>query len=221
MGARGDRPDARATMAISLAARPNARTTRPQRSFHHPRSSRPSPAGRQRPSRGRRSSLAATGQRVAWRAHRRSGARGEGGAVVTVFAAEPATDWLDTSDAAATGAENLRRASNIELDNVTIEAELADGPAPQALAELSRHHDARDRGRIQRPARCPRRGGQRVEAAAVDSRPTGGRRDARRRARRWRPVRLRARRSSTAWPPMRRPGPKLGQSRCVPGYPER
>jgi nucleotide-binding universal stress UspA family protein len=76
---------------------------------------------------------------------------GDGGTVVAVFAAEPATDWLDTPHydrAVKTRQDRARRIfgelSNIELDNVTIEAELADGPAPQALAEVARRHDARE-----------------------------------------------------------------------------
>jgi nucleotide-binding universal stress UspA family protein len=76
---------------------------------------------------------------------------GEGGTVVAVFAAEPASDWLDTAHYYSEVRYRRERTqrifdelSSIELDNVTIEAELADGPAPQALAEAARRHDARE-----------------------------------------------------------------------------
>ena len=76
---------------------------------------------------------------------------GEGGTVVAVFAAEPASDWLDTAyyDTAVKGRQEwtqriVGELSSIELDNVTIEAELADGPAAQALTEVARLHDARE-----------------------------------------------------------------------------
>jgi nucleotide-binding universal stress UspA family protein len=76
---------------------------------------------------------------------------GEGGTVVAVFAAEPASDWLDTAhynSAVRHRRERTQRIfdelSSIELDNVTIEAELADGPAAQALSEVARLHDARE-----------------------------------------------------------------------------
>ena len=76
---------------------------------------------------------------------------GEGGTVVAVFAAEPASDWLDTAhynSAVRHRRERTQRIfdelSSIELDNVTIEAELADGPAAQALTEVARLHDARE-----------------------------------------------------------------------------
>jgi nucleotide-binding universal stress UspA family protein len=76
---------------------------------------------------------------------------GDGGTVVAVFAAERATDWLDTpyyERAVKTRSDRARRIfgelSTIELGDVTIEAELADGPAPRALAEVARQHDARE-----------------------------------------------------------------------------
>ena len=76
---------------------------------------------------------------------------GEGGTVVAVLAAEPASDWLDTANydsAVKSRQERTQRIfgelSSIELDNVTIEAELADGPAAQALTEVARLHDARE-----------------------------------------------------------------------------
>jgi nucleotide-binding universal stress UspA family protein len=63
---------------------------------------------------------------------------GDGGTVVAVFAAEPASDWLDTAyydSAVKSRQESTQRIvdelSSIQLDNVTIEAELADGPAPR------------------------------------------------------------------------------------------
>ena len=76
---------------------------------------------------------------------------GEGGTVVAVFAAEPASDWLDTAyyDSAVKSRQAWTQRifdelSSIELDNVTIEAELTDGPAAQALTEVARLHDARE-----------------------------------------------------------------------------
>jgi nucleotide-binding universal stress UspA family protein len=76
---------------------------------------------------------------------------GEGGTVVAVFAAEPASDWLDTAHYYSEVRYRRERTqrifdelSSIELDNVTIEAELADGPAAQALSEVARLHDARE-----------------------------------------------------------------------------
>jgi nucleotide-binding universal stress UspA family protein len=76
---------------------------------------------------------------------------GDGGTVVAVFAAEPASDWLDTAyyDSAVKSREEwteqiFDELSTIELDNVTIEAELADGPAARALTDVARRHDARE-----------------------------------------------------------------------------
>ena len=76
---------------------------------------------------------------------------GEGGTVVAVVAAEPASDWLDTAyyDSAVKSRQEWTQRifgelSSIELDNVTVEAELADGPAAQALADVARLHDARE-----------------------------------------------------------------------------
>jgi len=76
---------------------------------------------------------------------------GEGGTVVAVFAAQPASDWLDTAyyDSAVKSRQERTELifdglSSIELDNVTIEAELADGPAARALTEVARLRDARE-----------------------------------------------------------------------------
>jgi nucleotide-binding universal stress UspA family protein len=76
---------------------------------------------------------------------------GEGGTVVAVFATEPASDWLDTAyyDSAVRSRQErtqriLGELANIELGNVTIEAELADAPIAEALAEVARLHDARE-----------------------------------------------------------------------------
>jgi nucleotide-binding universal stress UspA family protein len=76
---------------------------------------------------------------------------GEGGAVVAVFATEPASDWLDTAyyDSAVKSRQAWTQRifdelSSIELDDVTIEAELTDGPAARALTEVARLHDARE-----------------------------------------------------------------------------
>src|SRR4051794_4380598 len=76
---------------------------------------------------------------------------GEDGTVVAVFATEPASNWLDTSyyDRAVKSRHErteriIAELSNIELGNVTIEAELADGPAAQALTEVAQLHDARE-----------------------------------------------------------------------------
>jgi nucleotide-binding universal stress UspA family protein len=76
---------------------------------------------------------------------------GEGGRVVAVFAAEPASDWLDTAyyDSALKSRHEWTRRifdelSSVELDNVTIETELADGPAAPALTEVARRRDARE-----------------------------------------------------------------------------
>jgi nucleotide-binding universal stress UspA family protein len=76
---------------------------------------------------------------------------GDGGTVVAVLAAEPASDWLDTAyyDSAVKNRQEWTQRvfdelSSIELDDVTIEAELADGPAAPALTEVARRHDARE-----------------------------------------------------------------------------
>jgi nucleotide-binding universal stress UspA family protein len=76
---------------------------------------------------------------------------GEGGTVVAVFAAEPASDWLDTAyyDSAVKNRQEWTQRvfdelSSMELEDVTIEAELADGPAARALTEVARLHDARE-----------------------------------------------------------------------------
>src|SRR4051812_20104708 len=82
-----------------------------------------------------------------------AGHAGEGGTVIAVFATEPASDWLDTAyydravmsrqERTALILRELSRIASIELGAVTIEAELADGPAAQALTEVARQHDAR------------------------------------------------------------------------------
>jgi nucleotide-binding universal stress UspA family protein len=74
---------------------------------------------------------------------------GKGGTVVAVYATEPASNWLDTPYYAR--AVETRRHSaarifdelpSLEVEDVTIEAELADGPAPEALAEVAKLRDA-------------------------------------------------------------------------------
>jgi nucleotide-binding universal stress UspA family protein len=75
---------------------------------------------------------------------------GKGGTVVAVYAAEPASNWLDTPHYARAVEMRRQRFATIfeELpslglaDNVTVESELADGPAPEALAEVARLRDA-------------------------------------------------------------------------------
>jgi nucleotide-binding universal stress UspA family protein len=69
----------------------------------------------------------------------------EGGTVVAVYAAEPASDWLDTpwyDSAVRSRQERARRIfgqlSNIDLGNVAVEAELVDGPAHEALAQVAK-----------------------------------------------------------------------------------
>jgi nucleotide-binding universal stress UspA family protein len=74
---------------------------------------------------------------------------GKGGTVVAVYASEPASNWLDTPHYARAVQMRQQRAARIfdelptlELTDVTVEAELADGPAPEALAEVAKLRDA-------------------------------------------------------------------------------
>jgi nucleotide-binding universal stress UspA family protein len=74
---------------------------------------------------------------------------GEGGTVVAVYATEPASNWLDTPHYARAleirreRAESVfDRLSTVELADVTVEAELVDGPVPDALAEVATLRDA-------------------------------------------------------------------------------
>jgi nucleotide-binding universal stress UspA family protein len=76
---------------------------------------------------------------------------GEAGKIVAVHAAEPASPWLDTPfyiGAVRRREERVWRLfdelSDLDLGNVTVEAELVDGPAPEALAEVARSRDARE-----------------------------------------------------------------------------
>ncbi|HEX2104778.1 MAG TPA: universal stress protein [Solirubrobacteraceae bacterium] len=74
---------------------------------------------------------------------------GKGGTVVAVYAAEPASKWLDTPhyfraveirrERAASVFDALR---SVEPADVTVEAELVDGPVPEALAEVAKLRDA-------------------------------------------------------------------------------
>jgi nucleotide-binding universal stress UspA family protein len=78
-----------------------------------------------------------------------AGHAGEGGTVVAVYAAEPAARWLDTPRYAR--AVELRKARaakifddlpSLRLADVTVEAQVVDGPAPEALAAVARLRDA-------------------------------------------------------------------------------
>jgi nucleotide-binding universal stress UspA family protein len=78
-----------------------------------------------------------------------AGRAGKGGTVVAVYAAEPATSFLDTPHYARAVELRRERAARVfaelpspGLDDVTIEAELVDGPAPEALAEVAKLRDA-------------------------------------------------------------------------------
>jgi len=69
---------------------------------------------------------------------------GKGGTVVAVYATEPASNWLDTPHYARAVELQRERAARIfgelptlELADVTVEAELVDGPVPEALAEVA------------------------------------------------------------------------------------
>jgi nucleotide-binding universal stress UspA family protein len=74
---------------------------------------------------------------------------GKGGIVVAVYAAEPASNWLDTPYYARAVEMRQQRAARIfeelpslELADVTVEAQLVDGPVPEALAEVAKLRDA-------------------------------------------------------------------------------
>jgi nucleotide-binding universal stress UspA family protein len=74
---------------------------------------------------------------------------GSGGTVVAVYATEPASKWLDTSHYARAVEIRRERAARVfeklptlELADVTVEAELVDGPVPEALAEVATLRDA-------------------------------------------------------------------------------
>jgi nucleotide-binding universal stress UspA family protein len=74
---------------------------------------------------------------------------GKGGTVVAVYAAEPASDWLDSAYYARAVEIRRERAARVfeelptlELADVTVEAELVDGPVPEALAEVATLRDA-------------------------------------------------------------------------------
>jgi len=73
----------------------------------------------------------------------------EGGTVVAVYAAEPASIWRDTPwhDRAVKSTEERARRifgelSNVDLRDVTVEVELVDGPAHEALAHVAKLRDA-------------------------------------------------------------------------------
>jgi nucleotide-binding universal stress UspA family protein len=76
---------------------------------------------------------------------------GKGGTVVAVYAAEPASKWLDTPHYARAVEVQRERAGSIfdelrslEPADVTVEAELADGSVPEALAEVAKLRDAEE-----------------------------------------------------------------------------
>ena len=76
---------------------------------------------------------------------------GKGGTVVAVYAAEPATNWLDTPHYARAVEMRKERAARIfaelprvGLADVKVEAELVDGPAPDAIADVARLRDAEE-----------------------------------------------------------------------------
>ena len=76
---------------------------------------------------------------------------GNGGTVVAVYAAEPATNWLDTPHYARAVEMRRERAMRVfdelpslGLADVTVEAKLVDGPAPEALAEVAKLRDAEE-----------------------------------------------------------------------------
>jgi nucleotide-binding universal stress UspA family protein len=75
---------------------------------------------------------------------------GDGGTVVAVYATAPPSDPLDTPFSDRAVERRRDRARRIfgqlaELDpgNMTFEAELADGPAPEPLARVTESRDAR------------------------------------------------------------------------------
>jgi nucleotide-binding universal stress UspA family protein len=74
---------------------------------------------------------------------------GRGGTVVAVYATEPASNWLDTPHYPRAVELRRERAARIlgelptlDLADVTVEAELVDGPVPEALAEVATLRDA-------------------------------------------------------------------------------
>jgi len=76
---------------------------------------------------------------------------GKGGTVVAVYGAEPATNLLDTPHYARAVELRRERAARVFAElpslgvaDVTVEAELVDAPAPEALAEVARLRDAEE-----------------------------------------------------------------------------
>jgi nucleotide-binding universal stress UspA family protein len=76
---------------------------------------------------------------------------GKGGIVVAVYAAEPASNWLDTPYYARAVEMRRERAARIfealpslGLTDVNVEAEFVDGPVPEALAEVAKLRDAEE-----------------------------------------------------------------------------
>jgi nucleotide-binding universal stress UspA family protein len=76
---------------------------------------------------------------------------GKGGTVVAVYAVEPPTDWLETPHYAhAVELRNERAARildelrSVGLADVEVEAQVVDGPAPEAIAEVARLRDAEE-----------------------------------------------------------------------------
>jgi nucleotide-binding universal stress UspA family protein len=76
---------------------------------------------------------------------------GKGGTIVAVYAAEPATNWLETPHYARAVEMRRERATTVfnelptvELADLTVETELVDGPAPQALAEVAKLRNAEE-----------------------------------------------------------------------------
>src|SRR3954471_16171453 len=74
---------------------------------------------------------------------------GDSGTVVAVYATEPPSNWLDTPYYARAVEMRRERAARVfeelgrlELADVTVEAEVAEGPVPEALAEVARIRDA-------------------------------------------------------------------------------
>src|SRR3954454_24664859 len=74
---------------------------------------------------------------------------GDGGTVVAVYATEPPSNWLDTPYYALAVEMRRERAARVfeelgrlELAALTVEAEVAEGPVPEALAEVARIRDA-------------------------------------------------------------------------------
>ena len=76
---------------------------------------------------------------------------GKGGKIVAVYAAEPPTNFLDTPHYARAVELRRERAAKVFADlpslglaDLTVEAELVDGPAPEALAEVAKLRDAEE-----------------------------------------------------------------------------